>query len=142
MAGWSDRRSPALRPSGRPHSLRRQLDGFVDLDVTGAAAEVAGERLLDGVARRRGISGQQRLGREQERRRAVAALRRAHLGERVLKWMQPSTLAHALDRTHVFPRAGDAEDETRQYRQPVDQHRAGPAFAQLAAMLGAGETEV
>src|SRR5207249_1851776 len=30
-----------------PHASRRQLDGFVDLDVTGAAAEVARERLLD-----------------------------------------------------------------------------------------------
>src|SRR2546422_9476259 len=32
------------------HAGRRQLDGFVDLDVTGAAAEVAGEGLLDLVA--------------------------------------------------------------------------------------------
>src|SRR2546422_7591083 len=29
------------------HASRRQLDGFVDLDVTGAAAEVARERLLE-----------------------------------------------------------------------------------------------
>jgi len=56
---------------------RRQLDGLVDLDVTGAAAEVAGERLLDLVARGTRARSEERLGGEEERRRAVAALCRA-----------------------------------------------------------------
>src|SRR5882762_10656276 len=34
------------------HACRRQLDGFVDLDIAGAAAKVAGQGLFDLVARR------------------------------------------------------------------------------------------
>src|SRR6266699_3569307 len=41
-----------------PHALGRELDGFVDLDVAGAAAEVARQRVLDLVARGVGIRGQ------------------------------------------------------------------------------------
>src|SRR5207237_8735720 len=48
------------------HARRRQLDGLVDLDVAGAAAEVAGECVLDFVARWLGVGEQQRFGREQE----------------------------------------------------------------------------
>src|SRR5256886_4929353 len=70
------------------HASRRQLDGFVDLDVTGAAAEVARERLLDRVARRTRARREERLGGEKECRRAIAALGRAQLGERFLKGMK------------------------------------------------------
>src|SRR3989475_7078117 len=43
---------------------RGQLHGLVDLEVAGAAAEVAGERLLDRIARGAGLDGEQCLGRE------------------------------------------------------------------------------
>src|SRR2546427_11076165 len=43
----------------------RQLDGFVDLDVTGAAAEVARERLFDLVARRTRARREECLGGEE-----------------------------------------------------------------------------
>src|SRR5690349_6663063 len=57
-----------------PHAGGGQLHGFVDLDVAGAAAEVARQRAFDVVPVRTGVSGEQRLGGEQERRRAIAAL--------------------------------------------------------------------
>src|SRR5256885_17268391 len=67
------------------HARRRQLDGLVDLDVAGTATEVAGECVLDLVARGPGVGEQQRFGREQEGRGAVAALRRAEIGGRLLQ---------------------------------------------------------
>src|SRR2546425_12407564 len=51
-----------------------QLDGFVDLDVAGAAAEVARQRLFDLVTRRTRARRQERLGGEEKRRCAIAAL--------------------------------------------------------------------
>src|SRR5512144_2634228 len=45
-----------------PHPGRRQLDRLVDLDVTGAAAQVAGQRRLDRVARRARVLLEERLG--------------------------------------------------------------------------------
>src|SRR5712664_2121861 len=68
-----------------PHPRRGELDRLIDLDVAGAAAEVAGERVLDLVPRRLRIVAQQRLGSEEERGRAVAALRGAQVGERLLQ---------------------------------------------------------
>src|SRR6267378_6575461 len=72
-----------------PNSQSGQLDGIEHLRVTRAAAEVAGERLADPLARRRGIVGEQRLRGEEDSRRAIAALRRAQLGERLLQRVQP-----------------------------------------------------
>src|ERR1700694_3936405 len=65
---------PGARVSFSTHPSRAQLYRFVDLDVARAAAEVAGERVLDLVARRLGVRGEQRFGRQQEGGRAVAAL--------------------------------------------------------------------
>src|SRR5262249_2983949 len=36
----------------------------------------------------------------------------------------------------------DGEEEAREDRLAVDQHRARPAFAELAAVLGAGQLEI
>src|SRR6266568_1870147 len=63
---------------------RGQLYRLVDLDVAGTAAEVAREGLLHLVAGRPRALGEQRLGGEQKGGGAVAALRRAELGERLL----------------------------------------------------------
>src|SRR5260370_15360366 len=85
------------------HACRRQLDGFIDLDVAGAAAKVAGQGLLDLVARRARARREQRLGGEQERRRAITALCRTHLGECFLEWMARAALPHALDGLYPGP---------------------------------------
>src|SRR2546426_8452613 len=48
------------------HAGRGQLYRFIDLDIAGAAAEVAGERVLDVVAGRVRIGFEQRLGGQEE----------------------------------------------------------------------------
>src|SRR5262245_42043984 len=55
----------------------RFLDRLEDLEVAGAAAEVSRDRLLDLNARRIRVPIEERLRREQDPRRAVAALRGA-----------------------------------------------------------------
>src|SRR5947208_6819890 len=86
----------------------RQLDGFVDLDVTGAAAEVARERLFDLVARRTRARREERLGGEKECRCAIAALGRAQLGECLLEGMERAALRHPLDRLDPATRHASA----------------------------------
>src|SRR5881398_2029841 len=124
------------------HASRRQLDGFVDLDVTGAAAEVARERLLDRVARRTRARREERLGGEKECRRAIAALGCAQLGERFLKGMKRAARRHPLDRLDPAPGAGEAEHQTGEDRRGVEQHGTGPALAQLAAVLRARQPRI
>src|SRR5260370_778450 len=117
------------------HACRRQLDGFVDLDIAGAAAKVAGQGLLDLVARRARARREQRLGGEQERRRAITALCRTQLGECFLEGMERAALRHALDGLYPVAGAGEPEHQAGQHRRAVEQHGAGAAFAQLAAVL-------
>src|SRR5438309_10620701 len=118
---------------------RGQLHGLVDLEVAGAAAEVAGERLLDRIARGAGLDGEQCLGREQERGGAVAALRRAQLGERVLERVQPAARRHAFDGRDAMSGTGETEQQAGEHGRAVEEDRAGPALAQLTPMLGARE---
>src|SRR5438445_8578235 len=125
-----------------PHARRGQFHGLVDLHVSRAAAQVARQRLLDLVARRLGVLGEQRFGGEQERGGAVAALRCAQLGERVLERMELPAHRHPLDGLHAPPGAREAEHEAGEDRLAVHQHGAGTALAQLTAVLRAGEPEV
>src|SRR5213595_2157826 len=124
------------------HPSRRQLDGFVDLDVTGAAAEVARERLLDRVAGRTRARREECLGGEEERRCAIAALCRAQLGECLLEGMERAARRHPLDRLDPAPGAGEAEHQTGEDRRAVDEHGAGTALAQLAAVLRARQPRI
>src|SRR5215469_15070349 len=93
------------------HPRRRQLDGLVDLDVSGAPAKVAGQYVLDLVPTGRGIRRDQRLGDEQDGRRTVAALRGPQVRKRFLQRMEPGSLRHALDRLHGSPGTGEAQHE-------------------------------
>src|SRR2546425_1911535 len=125
-----------------PHAGCRQLDCLVDLEVTGAAAEVARERLLNLIARGTRARCEQRLGGEEERRRAVATLRRAQLGERLLERMEHPALRHAFDRLDPARGAGEAEHQTGEDGRPVEQHGTRAAFAQLTAVFGAREPRI
>src|SRR5438552_15076857 len=58
-----------------PHPGGRQLPGRVDLDVSGAATQVAGQRVLDLVLRGVGVGGQHGFGWQHKRGGKVAALR-------------------------------------------------------------------
>src|SRR5207248_3189105 len=124
------------------HASRRQFDRLVDLDVAGAAAQVAGQRLFDLIARRSRVAREQRLRGEEKRRSAIAALRRAKLGEGVLQRVQIAARGHPLDRPHAPSRTGEAEDQAGEHGRAVDEHGAGAALTQLAAVLGAREAQV
>jgi len=80
---------------------------------------------------------EQRLRRHEEARRAVPALRRAKIGERLLKRMQTPVGRESFDGRHAPPVALHAQNKARQDRLVVQQHGAGAAFAQLASVLGA-----
>src|SRR5690348_376047 len=124
------------------HPGRRELHRLVDLDVTGTAAEVACERFFYLVARGTGIGAEEGLGREQEGGRAVTALGGADLGERVLEGVETPVPRHPLDGLHAMARAGHAQHQAGQDRDLVQEHGAGPALPQLAAVLGPGEAQV
>src|SRR5204863_3877097 len=49
---------------------------------------------------------------------------------------------HPLDRPHAPSRAGEAEDQAGEHGCAVDEHGAGAALTQLAAVLGAREAQV
>src|SRR6266511_45385 len=102
-------------------ACRRQLNGLVDLYVARAATEVSGECLLDLVACRLGVFGEQRFSGEQERRCAIAALRGAEVGERLLARMQLPTLRHSFDRAHGVTGARESQYQARQHRRSIQQ---------------------
>src|SRR5438552_8454022 len=84
---------PSTRRRGLPtilivHPTRALLDRLDDLLVAGAAAQVAGDRLLDAARRWLRLAREQRLGSKQDARGAIAALRSAEIGKRRLQRMQ------------------------------------------------------
>src|SRR5437588_4840487 len=123
-------------------SRRGQLDRLEDLDVAGATAENARQRVFDGLARRVGVAVEQRHGGKQHRRRAIPALRGAELGEGDLKGMRIAAPCHAFDRHDVAALQVEGHRQAGEVRFAIDQHTAGRALAQLAAMFGAGESQV
>ena len=56
--------------------------------------------------------------------------------------MEPARPGHALDGLDAAALALEAEHEAREHRLAVDEHGAGAALAELAAVLGAGQPEV
>ena len=85
---------------------------------------------------------EQRLGGDEKPRRAVAALRGAEIGEGFLQRMEPAVGDQPFDGRDVAAGALDAEHQAREHRLPVEQHRAGAALAELAAVLGAAQVQI
>ena len=124
------------------HPRRRPFDRLEDLDVAGAAAEVAGERLLDLVAASgRGSpraapwrpSGSRacssRTGRRRGRRRRPAA------DAARCRSASPSTVSTRR------PSHSSAEHQAREHRLPSSSTVQVAALAELAAVLGAGQAQ-
>src|SRR6266513_637630 len=139
----------------RPSTLRRALPmtfmfeparGFLDrfetLLIPGAAAKVACNGFLDSFPVGISFAVEERFRGHQDPRGAVAALRGAEVGESSLQGMQLRAAAEPFDRLHRAAFALGGEHQAGKLRRAVDQHRAGAALAQLAAVLGAGEAEV
>src|ERR1700736_107137 len=117
-----------------PASRRRQLDGLEDLEVAGAAAEHAGERLLDRIARWMRVTVEQRAGGEQHRGRAVTTLRGAQLGKGDLERMRLTPGRHPFDRGDLATLEVERHRQAGEERPAVDEDAAGGALAQLAAV--------
>src|SRR6266480_360152 len=139
----------------RPSTLRRALPmtfmfeparGFLDrlenLLIPGAAAKVARNGFPDSFPVGHPFVVEERFRGHQDPGGAVAALRRAEVGEGRLQGMQLRAAAEAFDRFHRAALALGGEHQAGKLRRAVDQHGAGAALAQLAAVLGAGEAEV
>src|SRR3546814_6192324 len=106
-----------------------------------AAAEVTVERGDDGGAARPGRSFQERAGADQDAGEAVAALAGLVLDEDLEKGPSDRVAGKPLDGRH--PAAGDGLHRQRagEARVVVDQHQAGAALFEAAAVAGAGEVE-
>src|SRR3954451_23747101 len=123
----------AAHPGGGP------FHPFEDLEIAGAAAEVAGERLADFFAAWGWVLGEQGFGGHQDARRAVAALGGAEVGEGGLEGMELIAELHPLDGLDRLAGHLGGEHQTGEHGPAVHQHRAGAALAELAAVLCAGQ---
>ena len=124
------------------HAVGRERDRLDDLRVAGAAADVAGDGVDDLGARGRRVVGQQRMGGEDHRRRAVPALHAVGLAERVLDGRELARAGrHPLDGGDLYAVGLHGEHQAGAHGHAVDQHGAGAAHAVLAAGMGAGEPE-
>jgi 2,4-dienoyl-CoA reductase [(3E)-enoyl-CoA-producing], peroxisomal len=124
------------------HSRRRQFYGFIDFDVAGTTAEIAGQRFLDLITRRLWFLIHQFLCRQEKAGRAIAALRRAEIGEGILQRMKRPARGHAFDRCDLTVFGIQTQKQTRQNRTPVDQDGARAALSQLTSVLGARQRKV
>jgi hypothetical protein len=85
---------------------------------------------------------EQRFRRDEESRRAVAALRRAEIREGFLQRMQPAVARQPLHGRYRTAVAFDAQHEARQHGLAIEQHRARAAFPKFAAMFGAAQIQI
>src|SRR3954469_225211 len=130
-ASWRERTGLHVRrpqPRHRPqHSL-----------VTGAAAQVARERLSRLGFRTIRAGSEEGLERHEDARGAEAALQRVLLMERLLKRVQ-ILVGEALDRADARPAGLDGKRQAGADRLAVELDRARAAGALLAADLGPGQ---
>jgi len=127
---------------GRALDTDRSFNRLENLLIAGAAAQIAGERIADLIPRRMWMLVEQRLRGHQDARRAIAALRGAEIRERFLQRMQSSIRDEPFHGHHASPVTLDAEHEAREHRLIVEQHGAGAALPELAAMFRAAQVQV
>src|SRR5262249_57395682 len=73
---------------------------------------------------------------------AISALERGAIDEGALERMQGVTLGETLDRRDLRAILHDRQREARKHAAAVDEHRAGPALAVIAAFLGSRQVEL
>ena len=136
--------SPATVATAQPSMTiigRRQPHRVEDLLVARAAAQVAGQRLADLRVRGRRLARQQVVRRDDQPRRAEPALHRAGLQERLLHRVQLVLGSQPLDGHHLAPLGLPRRDQARAHQLAVQIHRARPALALLARVLGARQLQ-
>src|SRR5437868_8514392 len=145
-ADWPPEAAAAMVTRSSRSSFAQQtsgpFDGAQDADVGPAAADVVVERLGDLFPRRRRVTVEQSLGRDQNAGQAIAALTCLLVEKGLLQWMRPLRRAQTFDR-HDFP-PGDGREwlTTGFLRIAVDQHHAAAALLEAAAEFGPHQPEM
>src|SRR5450432_1919428 len=120
MLSWT-----GLRLVVTAHAFGRERDCLDDLRIACAAADVAGNRLDDVLARRRWIFEQHCVGREDHGRSAITALHAVRLAKRVLEWREFARAGReAFDGRDRIAIGLHREHQTRTHRDAVKQHGA------------------
>src|SRR5690242_2758152 len=120
---------------------RRPQHRFDDVLVTGAAAEVAGQRPAHVLLGWVGVLVEQRLGGQYHARGAEPALQPVLLPEALLQRVQLAGGGQALHGADLAPVDLDGQHRAGLDRAAVDQDRAGTAVGGVAAHVGAGQAE-
>src|SRR5437899_12821638 len=97
------------------HLEHDRLDGMKNLEISGAPAQEAGERRANLIASGVRMLVQQGFRGDQNRGRAVSALRRAEIGEGILERMQSSFQAEAFDGQDIPGGALNAKDQAGEH---------------------------
>src|ERR1051325_854609 len=124
------------------HACGGHLDRLVDFNIARTATQIAAQGFFDLVAVGPGVVLQEFFGDEQESGRAIAALGRARVRERVLQRMKTTILRHPFDRLDASVFRVETEHQTGENAPAIQEHGACAALAKLAAMLRAHQPEV
>src|SRR2546428_694327 len=127
---------------GLAHLARRVVDGLHDVHVTGAAAEIPGDRLTDLLLRRRGVRGEEADRGHHHSRGAEPALQAVLLVEALLDRMELPILLESLDRGDARLIHLHREEGAGLHRAAVEQDGACAAACGVAADVGPGHPEV
>jgi hypothetical protein len=118
------------------------LDGAQDADVAAAAADIVVERGGDLSPRRRRVTVEQGLGRDDDARQAIAALPSLLVEKGLLQGMRPLPAAEPFDREDFL--ASDCRQglATGLFRAAVDQDHAAAALFLAAAEFRSDKAQV
>jgi len=118
------------------------LDGLKNLEISGTPAQDAGECRANLIASCVRMLIQQGFRGEQNRGRAIPALRCAKIGKGVLQRMKMSFQTEAFDGQHIPVVALDSEDQAGEHGLAVQKNGARAALSQFTAMLRASVAEI
>ena len=135
-------RSRRSRAGRRGLVGRSPLDRPDDRGVAGAAADLSGDGLADGVLARVGIAVQQGARGHQHPGRAEAALQAVAAHEALLHRVEDAVLLEALDGADLVAAGHRGQHRAGLHRLAVQPGHAGAAVAGVAPPVGPGEPEL
>jgi hypothetical protein len=118
------------------------FDGFKDLQVAGAAAQIARKRFANLVPSGLRVLIEQSLRGNQDCRSAVAALCGSEIRERLLQGMERTVRAQAFHGQDSFVIALNGEEQAGKNGFAFEQNGACAALAEFAAMFCSGVVEI
>src|ERR1041384_82586 len=117
------------------------LNGFDDVLIAGAAAQIPFKSMTNIVNARIGIAIEQLSRSHDHSRRTIAALQAVLLPETFLDRVEIAAGCHAFNRSHAGAVCLYGEHRARLNRLTVENHRAGAADLRFAANVGPGQSE-